>query len=177
MPYIFMMKICREGEPKRCSACKKTKPDGEFYRKKNRDVNGNRYSVRFKRCKKCENKKRVENLLNNRPKFLYRSYKGWDRRKNFRFDLTEEFIRDAISNPCSYCHAEDISMGLDRVDPSRGHEKDNVLPACIRCNSIRMDMPFAAWGEIIPAIKRAHEMGLFGNWNGRNSSIGKYPIR
>lgn len=38
--------------------------------------------------------------------------------------------------------------GLDRLDPNRGHDEDNVVPSCFKCNRAKDDMmeeEFAAW--------------------------------
>jgi hypothetical protein len=40
---------------------------------------------------------------------------------------------------CYYC-AGDLppsGIGLDRIDPARGYDEDNVLPCCTRCNCAR----------------------------------------
>lgn len=56
-------------------------------------------------------------------------------------------------------------MSMDRVDNSIGHTKSNVVPACIRCNYMRKDMPMEAWKFLVPYIKQAKENGLFGDWD------------
>lgn len=33
-----------------------------------------------------------------------------------------------------------VYNGLDRIDSSNGHELDNVVPCCSKCNSFKMDM-------------------------------------
>lgn len=55
-------------------------------------------------------------------------------------------------------------MTLDRIDNDKAHTKENVVPACIRCNMIRGSMPYEAWINIAPSIKNTYELGLFGNW-------------
>jgi hypothetical protein len=58
-------------------------------------------------------------------------------------------------------------MTLDRIDNKRGHSRANVVPACIRCNYARRDMPYAAWLCLAPGLRVALEQGLFGEWTGR----------
>jgi hypothetical protein len=81
-------------------------------------------------------------------------------------DLTKNFVRDLISKPCDYCGDEKSKMTLDRIDNDLGHTKANVVPACVRCNYLRRDMPFEAWKELASAIRRVRELGLFGDWVG-----------
>ncbi len=40
---------------------------------------------------------------------------------------------------CYYCG--DDASGFDRVDSNGGYTKDNVVPACATCNSMKMSMP------------------------------------
>lgn len=58
-------------------------------------------------------------------------------------------------------------MTLDRIDNTRAHLKDNVVPSCIRCNYIRGSMPYEAWMNIVPSIRQTKELGLFGTWRSR----------
>ena len=81
-------------------------------------------------------------------------------------DLTVAWIEDAIKDGCRYCGAVDLKMSLDRIDNTLGHIMVNVVPACIRCNYMRRDMPHAAWLELLPAIRRVREMGFFESWVG-----------
>ncbi len=55
---------------------------------------------------------------------------------------------------------------MDMIDNAKGHTIENVVPSCYLCNKIRSDMPYAAWLELVPVIKRATEAGLFGEWVG-----------
>jgi endonuclease I len=53
---------------------------------------------------------------------------------------------------------------LDRIDNIIGHIKSNVVVACLRCNSIRSNMPYEAWLSVVPAIKTTKQNGLFKGW-------------
>lgn len=80
------------------------------------------------------------------------------------FDLDRDFVKDLIQNGCKYCEAKNIQMSLDRIDNNKGYTRDNVNPSCIRCNHIRGSMPYEAWREIYPSIRRAYELGLLSDW-------------
>lgn len=89
-----------------------------------------------------------------------------DKKKGRQNDLNRGFIKEMISKGCSYCGHNGGRMTLDRIDNSIGHLKTNVVPACIRCNYVRRDMPYEAWIIIAPSMRKARELGLFGSWDG-----------
>jgi hypothetical protein len=90
-----------------------------------------------------------------------------DRRLGRQNDLTKDFVRSALSQACSYCGDTTLRMTLDRIDNSLGHLASNVVPACIRCNYFRGSVPYEAWLRIVPGVKEAVDLGLFGDWTGR----------
>lgn len=90
-----------------------------------------------------------------------------DKKRGFVTALTLGEVNLLISKPCFYCGETELRMTLDRVDNMVGHTRENVHQACIRCNYLRRDLPYAAWLEISPAIRRARKKGLFGIWTGR----------
>jgi hypothetical protein len=90
-----------------------------------------------------------------------------DRKKGRENDLTKEFIAAEIAKGCSYCGESKIRMTLDRIDNSKGHTQNNVVPACIRCNYTRRAMPHQAWLVVAKGMREAREANLFGDWTGR----------
>lgn len=102
---------------------------------------------------------------NNRSKAILVDCRHWDSLHKFtKPNLNIEFIDILIANPCTYCKETVLMMTLDRVDNKKGHTKDNVIQACLRCNYFRRDMPFDAWWHLVPGIIKAREKGLFGSW-------------
>lgn len=87
-----------------------------------------------------------------------------DRKQGRDCNLTKEFVDEQLCKACTYCGETDLLMTLDRIDNSRGHTTDNVLPACIRCNMFRRDMPFEAWMCLVPGLRLARTQELFGSW-------------
>lgn len=90
-----------------------------------------------------------------------------DKRCGRDFDLTRDWIKETIADGCKYCGCKELRMTLDRIDNLIGHTKANVVPACIRCNYIRRNIPHEAWLEMVAGVKKAYELGLFGSWTGR----------
>lgn len=80
--------------------------------------------------------------------------------------MTREFVEQVLASACSYCGEVRLLMTLDRRDSALGHIQSNVVPACIRCNLTKSNMPLAAWLVIAPAMRVAREQGLFAGWAG-----------
>ena len=91
------------------------------------------------------------------------------------FDLTVEFVSELIVKGCCYCGETGLRMSVDRIDNDLAHTCANANPACIRCNYVRGSMPYAAWMLLVPAVKRARELGLFGQWRSQPMSLGDKP--
>ena len=47
-------------------------------------------------------------------------------------------ISNITTKPCFYC-GDTNRVGCDRIDNSKGHTKDNVVPCCYDCNCARND--------------------------------------
>lgn len=133
-------------------------------------------------CKICLNKQRTPENLSKRNAWsaeyqrryrvdrpamaiFYDSRKS-DRKHSRGNDLDLPFIESLISNSCSYCGETSLRMTLDRTNNNLGHLKSNVVPACIRCNYARGNMPYGAWVCLIPGMRKAREEGMFGSWVG-----------
>jgi hypothetical protein len=176
---------------KKCFICKAKKSLKDFYYSKI-PMDTSKQST----CKKCKSKiqwqrrkkdpdycawmKKYELIRANRQKqkrrqgldtsrFILSDSKCADRKNGFLNNLTREFIEEKIKIGCFYCGELKLRMTLDRIDNSKGHTKANVIPACIRCNYTRRDMPFKAWCYIANGIKKARTKGLFGRWTGRTT--------
>jgi hypothetical protein len=100
-------------------------------------------------------------------KHILEDSRRYDRKKGFSNDLDLAFIEDQIKDGCSYCGDTEMRPSLDRIDNDRGHLKDNVVAACVRCNLVRGNMPHAAWLELCEGMRRARLKGLFGDWQGK----------
>lgn len=46
------------------------------------------------------------------------------------------FIKNIMTKPCYYC-GDTHRVGGDRIDNSKGHTKDNIIPCCYDCNCAR----------------------------------------
>ena len=57
-------------------------------------------------------------------------------RRNIEFNLTDEYIKNIINCPCTYC-GEIVSGGIDRIDSTKGYVIGNVVPCCKICNMMK----------------------------------------
>lgn len=122
--------------------------------------------------KRADDKKRrkqtAQRAANERTDhWIWQDSRKSDKKRGFDNDLTKEFIAEQIAKGCSYCGETELRMTLDRIDNEKGHTMGNTVPACIRCNYVRRNMPYEAWVVVARAMKRARKQGLFGDWAGR----------
>ena len=75
----------------------------------------------------------------NKISKMISAYKCKDKKKNLICDLDFEFVDNLTNQPCIYC-GDTHNIGLDRIDNSKGHTKDNVVPCCVECNTVRNDL-------------------------------------
>lgn len=68
------------------------------------------------------------------------SYKHKDRKNQTTIcDIDIDWmINNIMTKPCIYC-GDTNKVGCDRLDNSKGHTKDNVVPCCYDCNCARND--------------------------------------
>lgn len=156
-----------------CRACGKPKPLRSF------GITG-RGGHRRRVCHTCRTTKSTperraaisrrhqKRRQDNVPSAILADSRSSDKKKGLAGnDLTAEFIREAIAHGCNYCGEARLRMTLDRVDGALAHTQSNVVACCIRCNYLRGSMPHSAWLHLVPSIKEARELGLFGDWRSK----------
>ena len=143
----------------RCRDCMNEKRDD--WHKRNPE------KTRANQDRQLERQRQERKSGSERDKYIYRDSRGADRKAGRVNNLTREFIRAEIEKGCEYCGETSLRMTLDRIDNTRGHTMDNVVPACSRCNYLRKDMPYEAWLLVACGMREARERGLFKGWTGR----------
>ena len=135
-------------------------------------------------CRVCKNEKQRKSIKNNperREKLrLYlkeyykihkeigkvKSYRTADKRKG-RISITLEEYRNILKvTPfCYYCgETNRYILGLDRKDNSKGHEIENVVTCCEKCNHFLTDIPYEAKILLKEALTKIRELDLFKDW-------------
>jgi hypothetical protein len=126
-------------------------------------------------CKRCfsevsdiyyEKEKAERKNPKFRAKYIVKDARTTDARRGRSNDLTLDWVQEVISKGCNYCGETKLQMTLDRIDNDKAHTRDNVVPACVRCNFIRKTMPYSAWLLLVNGVKKAKETGAFGDWTG-----------
>jgi hypothetical protein len=168
-----------------CKKCGLPLPEEEFHLNR---TGGREY--RKSTCRSCDNAARGQRMITIKPKsslnkraaalreyrdrknpslrykFAYRSAVASDRKKKWSNDLSYEWVRITLLSGCAYCGEMDqLQMTLDRKDNALPHMMHNCAPACRRCNYFRRDMPYHAWMELVPTMKRLRESGQLDGWH------------
>lgn len=104
-----------------------------------RYLKGKNYTVEqilFGKKRKVRDESREYSLLTRASKLLS-SYKLKDWKSNREFNLDKKwFVENILTKKCIYCGSKE-KIGCDRIDNSKGHTYDNVVPCCYVCNCAR----------------------------------------
>ena len=81
-----------------------------------------------------------EQALRNKVSKMLSAYRCTDKKKGLMCDITFDQMLDIVkTKKCAYCGCTD-NIGLDRIDNSKGHTIDNVVPCCYMCNVVRNNL-------------------------------------
>lgn len=79
-----------------------------------------------------------QDQIKSKASKMISSYNKKDIKNGFgKSNLTTEWlINNILTKPCVYC-GDTYRIGCDRIDNDKGHNKENVVPCCIECNTAR----------------------------------------
>ena len=89
-----------------------------------------------------EKQRKRMRVVDTKPKRQYAMIKRRATKASIPFELTlADFIEIRSKNICYYCQIplNPTAPGLDRLDSAKGYSKDNCVPCCLRCNTIKRD--------------------------------------
>lgn len=103
---------------------------------------------------------------------LYSEFKYRAKREGHVSYLSfDEWLGLSLKN-CHYCGSKPVqriskgkcqpytvwpkASGIDRVDNEKGYEMDNVVPACIQCNSMKGNRPLRKFFDMVRRIYKKH---------------------
>lgn len=70
----------------------------------------------------------------DRPERCIKYYQRNATKSGLEFQLTLEDFKTFWQKPCFYCGSSIETIGLDRVDSSKGYLLTNIVACCKRCN-------------------------------------------
>ncbi len=76
----------------------------------------------------------------NPDKRAYHTYKNNAKKRDLVFNINFEEFMTFWQQPCSYCHDDVETIGIDRVDNAIGYELDNLISCCAKCNWMKADL-------------------------------------
>jgi hypothetical protein len=129
------------------------------------------YDKHMSRCKNCDHKigkeyymknidkvklyeKEYSSKMENKAKKRFGSYKLTHKKKfNEDIPITLDDVKNIVQRPCFYCGSIDNPCnGIDRLNNSIGYEKDNIVPCCRKCNTMKMDLTIEEFKNHIEKI-------------------------
>ena len=119
---------------------------------------------------------RLKTARHRAIKLVFQQIKQNSRKRNIAFNITESDVEALMFRPCSYCGAGlscakripvtrgDKLIGyrrgrirynsVDRVDNSKGYERDNIASACQSCQFGKNDLTLMEFFELIERLGR-----------------------
>lgn len=86
------------------------------------------------------------------PQGKYHEYKKSAERRGIDFNLSKEEFTALWQKPCYYTGRAISTVGLDRVDNTKGYSIDNVVPCCKEINAMKSIMSKGEFIELIKAV-------------------------
>lgn len=102
-------------------------------------------------CKKVNQRnssKYMELTISSR----YRHYKYSANKREITFNLTLEDFSKYWKKPCGYCGDVIETIGLDRIENTKGYSIKNIIPCCTVCNMMKRDISKETWMNKIEQI-------------------------
>lgn len=124
-------KLILKNGKKLCPTCGEWKLLSEYHKRPSRPI-----GVKPK-CKTCSKVYR-----DNNPKMVKLAmYKSGAKKRGFDFELSKEEFLQFWQEPCFYCGSGIETIGIDRIDSSKGYFMDNIVPCCSICNTMKLALP------------------------------------
>ena len=116
-----------------CCKCGKQKTQDDFY------VDRHKARGYVSRCKQCY-AETASSVISKKPYRRESAFRAGALRRGLPYDLTLDQFMSFWQKSCRYCGDEIETVGLDRVDNSKGYLFSNVVPCCKICNSMKSHM-------------------------------------
>lgn len=77
----------------------------------------------------------------------YSQYKSGAKRRGLDFDLTYLEFMMFWQKPCQYCGSGIATIGIDRIDNTKGYSINNIVSCCDTCNWMKADYALDSFME------------------------------
>lgn len=123
---------------RQCYRCKRILPLGNRHFDKSNKKGHSGFRYLCKDCKKKWAKNYYQRELSHDPRKLFDKYKRSAKQRHYSFGLTFEQFKTFWQKDCYYCGDQTKTIGLDRVDNSKGYNLDNIVSCCWKCNQMKL---------------------------------------
>src|SRR3990167_11520299 len=120
-------------------AKRKIKPNGRTCQACSVELVGNQAKYCSSNCRSRAYYTRRDKKMPTKERYIYSrlaSCRSRAHKRGLPFDLTYGDIEKVIYSPCVYCNSPPMSE-FDKKDSQLGYTKDNIAPACRRCNTLK----------------------------------------
>jgi hypothetical protein len=156
--FAALKKGCDPNTPRQCKKCGKVLPVSQFA------LNGNGYYEH--ECQGCKSARMKAGYKKER---LAGSDRYWEKRlmaihqgaklRGISCDITIEHLKAVFEKQKGLCYYTDEPMkscSVDRIDPDRGYQPDNIIMCERYINVFRGDLPIDTFLKLCHRISRAH---------------------
>jgi len=119
----------------------------------------------------------VEKKLN--PLTHFRAYADSAAKRNIEFNITLEEFTEIVTQCCYYCkkYNKNEVIGIDRIDSFKGYIKNNILPACEICNSMKKQLTMKEFANHITLIYKNFVKDFTEETNTIEEGLPSYRLR
>jgi len=96
----------------------------------------------------------------NPVKYKYYSYKSRAKTRGKEWKLSYNVFKELWQKSCYYCGSEIKTIGIDRVDNSKGYILNNIVPCCETCNKAKLCLSENDFIEHCKRIVKHHQSRL-----------------
>jgi hypothetical protein len=125
-------KSSKDGHCEQCRICRSISAKRAYYK------DPVRKSIQVKRWRELHPD--YNKVYKNSPKYKYSNLVNSANQRNYIWELSFEEFMLFWQKPCIYGGHEIKTIGLDRVDNTKGYSIDNCVPCCTTCNRAKLKM-------------------------------------
>ncbi len=139
MPYKNPQKVKEYARQYARKHKEERKISSRLWRKKNPE-RANAICKKYREKHRDERNKRIRERLAQRrkePEFMFKQYKSGAEQRDHKWNLTFKQFMTFWQKSCYYCGSEIETIGIDRIDNSKGYGIDNIVSCCGKCNLMK----------------------------------------